>query len=54
MKEISLLLVMNVPSQFVELAMSMSEEKEIKLVHSVKPDTNALRVAFFNLNSLLL
>lgn len=39
-----LLLAMNVPSLFADLAMSMKEEKAINPAHNAKPDTSALKV----------
>ena len=42
-----LLLAMSVLSLFVGLAMSMRDERGIRHVHSVKPDTNASKVRLF-------
>lgn len=39
-----MLLAMNVHFLFVDLAMSMNEEKATKLVLSAKPDTNESKV----------
>ena len=43
-----LLLAMNVPSLFADLAMSMKEEKAINHAHNVKPDTRELKVTIYH------